>query len=61
VRNVRKSRCANFRCADVLICRSLETQDSWESSDPARTGGSGLRNVVELGFGGFDLRHKKMS
>jgi hypothetical protein len=46
---------------DVLICRSPETRDSWESSDPAGTGGSGLRNVVELGFRGFDLSHKKMS
>jgi hypothetical protein len=61
VRNARKSRCVDCRCVDVLICQSPETRDSWEPSDPAGTGGSGLRNVAELGFRGFDLSHKKMS
>jgi hypothetical protein len=46
---------------DVLICRSHETRDLWEPFDLAGTGGSGLRNVAELGFGGFDLTHKKIS
>jgi hypothetical protein len=51
VRNARKYQCVYYRCANVLICQSHETRDSWDSSDPAGTGGSGLRNVAELVLG----------